>query len=270
MQNSKIGVGLITCNREAYLQLLIRGLKGNASISELIIVNDGAKKLEYNECSVINNEENVGVGRSKNKALRYLLERGCEYVFLIEDDVRILRDDVFERYILTSNLSGIQHFNFAYHGTDNYEQDGTPLIRLKIEYRDGVAVCLFPNVYGAFSFYTRQCLETCGFMDEYYYNALEHVQHTLDICKNNMHPPFRWFADIADSQLYVEELDRNHSNSEIRRDKKWIDNFHKAADYFVQKNGFDVRDPYAKQLSKEETIQNLKLIKKLYGKSDKN
>jgi hypothetical protein len=38
------------------------------------------------------------------------------------------------------------------------------------------------------------------------------------------------------------------------------------ADYFAKQNGFDVRNPYTKIASKEETIQSLKNIKKLWKK----
>jgi hypothetical protein len=97
-----------------------------------------------------------------------------------------------------------------------------------------------------------------------YYNALEHVDHTYSIIEKQMHPPFRWFADIANSMYYIEEQDSNHSASVIRKDQNWIQNFHKMADYFTTRNGFDVRDPYAHTASKEEVITNLKQIKNLW------
>jgi len=79
-----------------------------------------------------------------------------------------------------------------------------------------------------------------------------------------MHPPFRWFADIADSSKYITEQDHNHSGSTIRKDENWIKNFHSMADYFTAQNGFDVRNPYTKTANKEEVVQNLKTIKKLW------
>ena len=40
-------------------------------------------------------------------------------------------------------------------------------------------------------------------MDERFYNALEHVDHTIAVIDAGMHPPFGYFADIADSQDYI-------------------------------------------------------------------
>ncbi len=261
--STKIGVGIITCDRPDYLKKLVKSLD-NIAISNLYIVNDGEKQIDSGELKIHNNiPPKQGVGKAKNQALKYL--KDCDYIFLLEDDIVIKDKTVFEKYIESSKVSGIQHFNFAFHGTDNYKSNGTPATRLKVDYTSTVSVCLYPNVYGAFSMYTKKCIKQVGLMDEFYYNAMEHVDHTAEIIKAGMHPPFRWFADIADSDKYIEEIDRAHSGSEIRRDQKWIENFHKAANHFVQKHGFDVRNPQATVASKEETINTIKQIKKQYG-----
>jgi glycosyltransferase involved in cell wall biosynthesis len=261
--STKIGVGIITCDRPDYLKKLIKSLEG-ISVSDFYIINDGEKQIDGGGLKTHNNTPpKQGVGKTKNQALRYL--KDCDYIFLLEDDIIIKDKSVFEKYIEASKLSGIQHFNFAFHGVDNYLPDGSPAVRLRLDYSPTVSVCLYPNLYGAFSMYTGLCLEKVGLMDEFYYNAMEHVDHTAAIIKTEMHPPFRWFADITDSNKYIEEIDRAHSGSEIRRDQKWIENFHKAADHFVQKFGFDVRNPYAATSSKEETINTIKQIREQYG-----
>lgn len=260
---SKIGIGIITCDRPDYLKKLVKSLNG-ISVDNLIIINDGEKQLAGGQINVYNNiPPKQGVGKAKNQALKHL--KDCDYIFLLEDDIVIKDKTVFEKYIEASKLSGIQHFNFAFHGTDNYLPDKSPAVRLKLDYSSTVSVCLYPNVYGAFSMYTKKCIEEVGLMDEFYYNAMEHVDHTAAIIKAGMHPQFRWFADIADSNKYIEEIDRAHSGSEIRRNQKWIENFHKAADHFAQKFGFDVRNPYTAIASKEDTINTIKQIKKQYG-----
>jgi glycosyltransferase involved in cell wall biosynthesis len=260
---NKIGIGIITCDRPDYLKKLIKSL-ASVPVSDLYIINDGEKQIDGGKLKTHNNlPPKQGVGKTKNHALRYL--KDCDYIFLLEDDIFIKDKTVFERYIEASKLSGIQHFNFAFHGTDNYKPDGSPAIRLKLDYSQSVSVCLYPNVYGAFSMYTKKCIERVGLMDDFYYNAMEHVDHTAAIIKEGMHPPFRWFADIADSNNFIEEIDKAHSGSEIRRDQKWIENFHKACDHFVSKYGFDVRQPHTRTATQEETISAIKQIKNTYG-----
>jgi glycosyltransferase involved in cell wall biosynthesis len=264
---SKIGVGIITCNRPKYLKRLLDSIPQNSNIDELIIINDGKEitDIDISHVAHINNETNLGVSKSKNKAFKHLLKQNCDYIFLLEDDIIIKDINVFNKYIEASTLSGIQHFNFAFHGRDNYNSVGQPAIRLRVEYSNDVAVCFYPNVYGAFSFYTKKCLDVVGLMDEEYYNAMEHVDHTFFIAEAGMTTPFRWFADIANSNEYIEEIDKNHFGSEIRKDQNWILNFRKAVERFAEKSKIDVTGPTDVFWTKEQTIDIVKQIKKKYG-----
>jgi glycosyltransferase involved in cell wall biosynthesis len=148
--STKIGVGIITCNRPDYLKSLLESLVPcREIINELVVVNDGEPievllfKGEY-----ILNKTNLGVGKSKNKALSYLLDKNCDYIFLIEDDTLILDKNVFNKYIEASRLSGIQHFNygpgtpfnrsqsihFDLHNRHQLNEDSDPNPRIVIDY----------------------------------------------------------------------------------------------------------------------------------------
>ena len=265
--NNKIGIGITTCNRPYFLQKLVSSLSPCNDVAELVVINDGGefRSTPQSVTKWIDNETNIGVGKSKNKALRYLLQKECDYIFLIEDDMVVTDKQVFSKYIEASKLSGIQHLNFAFHGSDNYRPDGSPAIKLSIQYSKDCAVSLFPNVYGAFSFYTKKCLEEVGLMDEQYINAMEHVDHTFLIHKAGMHPHFRWFADLHNSNLYLSEQDANHSASTIRRDENWMSNFRAGVERFRQKSGIDVCSGTEIVASKEEVLQLVKAIKKNYA-----
>jgi glycosyltransferase involved in cell wall biosynthesis len=268
-QAPKIGIGIVTCDREHFFKQTFKSVNNaltNYSNHEYIVVNDGINSLVDPPSNTISTSGRQGVAIAKNIALKHLLEKECNYIFLIEDDVIIKRSDVFEKYILASKLSGIQHFNFAFHGRDNYNSVGQPAIKLRVEYSRDVAVCCYPNVYGAFSFYTKICLEKVGLMDVAYYNAMEHVDHTYFISKANMTTPFRWFADIADSDQYIGEIDRNHSDSVIRKDEKWYFTFKAGADRFLEKTKIDVTNPYQPVATKEQVINTIKQIKNEYSK----
>jgi len=137
---NKIGIGVITCDRPDYLKKLVKSLE-NVSTNNLVIINDGEKQLDGGKYFVHNNKPSrQGVGKAKNCALKLL--RDNDYIFLLEDDIIIKDKTVFEKYIEASNLSGIQHFNFAFHGIDNYLPNGQPAIRLKLDYSSKVSVCL--------------------------------------------------------------------------------------------------------------------------------
>ncbi len=199
----RIGVGIVTCNRKAGLLKLWHSLP-KERIDALIIVNDGKADDSYRlpGAMLVENPQNQGVGRSKNTALRYLQSQDIDHYFLIEDDIYLKDPQVFDRYIETSAVTGIQHFNFALHGPYNVDDEGRPRPRLQVNY-PGLCLPLYPSCVGAFSYYSRLCLAQAGLMDEIFYNAIEHVEHSWRIIQAGLHPPYSYFADIENSGEYL-------------------------------------------------------------------
>lgn len=214
---NKVGIGIITCNREKLFRECAASVRGNFTI---VVVNDGSpySRSSYPEniSAVIQHKRNKGVGRSKNDALRYLMQQNCEHLFLIEDDIRIKDTAVIEHYINSSDRTGIAHFNYGYHGPANKSAEGRPAPRKIIEFH-GVSIALNRHIVGAFSYYRRSLLDKVGLIDPVYFNTLEHVDHTLKIIKAGYHPPFWWFADLSNSSDFLEDLDPDLSNSVNRK-----------------------------------------------------
>lgn len=256
-QGGKIGVGIVTYNRKDGLLKLLNSLPRQC-IDELVIINDGQHFPEYSalDCHYILNEENLGVGGSKNLALSYLREKGVDHYFLIEDDLFVKRNDVFHRYIEMSRLTGVQHFNFSQHGLLNVNQQGQPLVRMRCDYA-GEKLFMFPSCVGAFSYYTALALDTVGFMDERFYNALEHVDHTIAVIDAGMHPPFGYFADIADSQDYIGDEGWSTKQSTISGELTFRAIVTVALQRFKQKRGF---------LPADITIENTKKVTRILEK----
>lgn len=260
---SKIGVGIITCDRLDFYKKCVDSILDNSSISVKVVVNDGApfKNLsdKYKLDKYIYTKNNIGVGKSKNKALRHLLDQGCEHIFLMEDDVVVTDPSVFNRYIQASKETGIKHLNFCLHGEDN-KIDGKPAPKLIVDYKK-TKLALYHNIYGALSYYHRSVLDDIGLMDKEYYNAMEHVDHTMQTILNDYHPPFRWFADLAESDKLISEQDHGHGESKIRADNNWQERFMKGVRRFHSKFGINVCDPTEPIATKQEVIEKLKEIK---------
>lgn len=210
-KNNQIGIGIVTYNRPHLLKKLLNSLPEELRWNT-IVVNDGKplnEDLYVGE--YVQNEGNFGVGRSKNICLEYWMKQKFEHIFLIEDDIYIKNPAVFEKYIEASEKSGIQHFNYSQHGLGNkkYSDPFIPDIvniepnpKITVDYGN-CPVSFYPNCVGAFSYYSLRCLETVGLIDERFYNACEHVEHTYRIIQQGMHPSFWWFADIANSWEYL-------------------------------------------------------------------
>lgn len=234
-----VGCGIITCNRPDQLLRLYRSLP-LALLDGLVIVNDGQWYDQFNEIkhgTFLHNEQNLGVARTKNKAIAHLQAMGLDHIFLIEDDIYIVDPSVFERYIRASGDTGIQHFNYSQHGVMNKTAQGAPAPRVSVDFSDTLQLPLYRHCVGAFSYYSKACLAAVGLMDERYHNAFEHVDHTLEVIKAGMHPPFWFFADIPESWLLLGDEPWSLAQSTIFSQSGHQERINRAAQHFQGKHG---------------------------------
>ena len=230
-----VGVACITCNREDMYNVCIDSLQSDW-YDELVTVNDG-DPITCNQGEYIETAGGEGVGKAKNIALQYLLKMGCDYIILVEDDMRF-KGNIFKEYIEASKRTGIQHFMFAYHGPANKANIsyGKPAPRKIIDYGD-VKIALNQHCVGAVTFYTRESLKEVGLYDEGYMNAFEHVDHSLMLANSGFSTPYWWWADIANSLDFVQEQKCSEESSAIRPRSDWQSNIKDAFEHFIDKHG---------------------------------
>ena len=95
---SKIGIGIITCDRPDFFIKCRESIKPEW-YSDIVVVNDGETPLEDIALApVLKTNGGEGVGKAKNKAIKHLLKKECEYIILIEDDM-LFKGDLFKQYI---------------------------------------------------------------------------------------------------------------------------------------------------------------------------
>jgi hypothetical protein len=234
----------------------------------MIVVNDGKpyKDISYYgfKGEIVQHKKNKSVGVSKNEALSYLLENNCTHIFLMEDDILIENENVFDKYIETSIVTGLKHLNFAYHGPYNKNDLGEPKPRKILDYGNGVKISLHSHLAGAFSYYTADLLRVVGLMDTFYKNAYEHLDHTVKIINNGFNPPFWWFPDVTESYRYFTDQDPLLGKSVIRQTKILFKiRYRYYSRHFKNKNGFLVAD--IPELAEDVVINQLNEIKRKYG-----
>ena len=213
--SEKIGLGIITYNRPDYFERIIKNVPLDV-LDEIVVVNDGTPYEGNIPAHLIQHTTNKGVGVSKNDALRYLQAKNCDHFFLMEDDILINDKNVFHKYIETSKHTGIQHLNFSQHGLMNkFPRTEIPAPRVVIDFPNNIQIALYPHCVGAFSYYSKTCIDSVGLLDEDFYNAWEHVEHTYRIINNGLHPDFWWFADIANSNSYLSDIPWTAATSTI-------------------------------------------------------
>lgn len=238
--SEKIGLGIVTYKRPDYFNEIIKHVPFD-DIDEIVVVNDGTPyDISPSNYTLIQHDVNKGVGKSKNNALKYLQSKNCDHFFLMEDDIIITDKSVFSRYIDASKQTGIQHFNYSQHGLMNkHPNSNIPNPRVRIDYKD-ISIDLYMHCVGAFSYYSKKCLESVGLIDEFYFNATEHLDHTYCIIKKNMHPPFWWFVDIASSNSYLSDFPWSVETSTISQHTNRKKIIQESYDFFQKKHGHHI------------------------------
>ena len=211
MIETKIGLGIITCNRPVFLNQVLNTIPFTR-LDEVVLVDDGTEPLP----SIV--------------ATHHLLNPGCTDIFLIEDDIFIKDPNVFDEYIIASKDSGLKHLMFGYHGPAN-RKDKKPNPRCVVDYCP-TKIAFNPNCVGGFCYYSRDLLMRIGLFDEVFVNAWEHVEHSYRAVLNGYLPAYWWWPDIANSSDFLEELACSENDSTIRPRSDWKKNIKDGANYF--------------------------------------
>jgi len=229
-----IGIGLITYNREEKFNRVLSSIKLD-QIGHIVAVKDGGKSF-YNELPYTDQKvefhqlkENIGVGRCKNFILENLLQKGCEHIFLLEDDCLVKDNNVWDYCVSFAEESGLLHFNW-----NDYRHG-----RFATAEFDKHKAALCHNTEASFSYFHKTFLEDIRF-DENYMNAWEHIDIELQGEKKGFLPPFRWFVSPSDLNLYLEDIDSNDSSITNRENyhERVINGHH----YFEKKWGKKVNE----------------------------
>jgi hypothetical protein len=231
----KIGIGMVTYNRPHYFKQAVTSLvKVLDKVDMALIYNDGSPSgKDYygiysglpDKLRVCHADRNRGVAFAKNYVMQAMLDARCEFIFVMEDDVTITDGRVFEAYIRAHVPRAVEHMNFAHHGSANASG---PVGKLNDR------ISLFPNVVGAFSFYTNHALRTCGLMETGFNNCWEHVEHTARLAEHGLTTDFFKFADLSNSLDYINEIPGAVENSSIRVSPDWEDKVREGLRYWKE------------------------------------
>ena len=200
-----VGIGITTFNRPDFLRRAVESVDKMISdkLSFKMIYDDGSETWDedlYQELAeagwfVVRAEENHGVAYAKNQILSQLMSAGCEMLVLMEDDIEVISPSVIDAYATVIAKTGLQHLNFAHHGPANIGN---------LQEQDGL-VEVWGNLMGAWSVYTRKCLEVTGNFDAEFGNKLDHVHHTYMCALNGFTTPWLHFADVRGSDRLLRD-----------------------------------------------------------------
>ena len=258
MDKNKIGVGIVTYNSEDYYKALYQTLPLD-KINVLVTVNGGEHYKGKYEGNWIQHSENVYPSICRNDCINFLLQRDCEHIFIIEDDMILKSPEIFDKYIDASVETGLKYFSFVSTSWESGEPNKrTP--RLTVEYKNNISIALYKNMCNEFTYHHKTCYEKTGLYDTKFRDPFD-IDLAYRESQQDYAAPFWWFADIVNSDNLIMnnpnavsrlQADRPDGSREQRIQKEW--------DYFIKKHGVMVNQ--IPSLTKEQVIQKLKTLKK--------
>lgn len=232
------GIAVITYRRFDYVMQCLQSLHDNnyGGAEVVCVIEDDEyytpKQKEQMRAllptgSAIISQPNAGVASAKNNGIKKLWQLGCDEFFLMEEDILMNDSETCNKYSDYAKEHRLHHMNFALHGPMN-----------KGKGFDYYGMTCYPDCVGAFSYYTKEAIKAVGFFDEKFFNAWEHVFHTLLISKKGLTTPFWRFVDHPDSDNLLKEIEGSIDNSSIRPRSDWQLNIKRGKEYALERYGF--------------------------------
>lgn len=166
----KIGIGLLTYNREAYKDIFLKQLKENKP---------------YFPYKLHIEENNPKIAAGKNNCLHAL--KNCEHIFLFDDDCF----PILPRWDLPFIYSGAEHLLYL-NKTYKLIQQGSVYSR-------------YADCSGCFMFLTKKAFKKVGYFNtQYPYNGMEHVGYSSRIQKAFGE---NGFFSLNDTHNYIFSID---------------------------------------------------------------
>lgn len=255
----KIGIGIVTYNSESYFKALWDSLNDSREyISDIVVVNGGNKYEEEYDCSWIQHNKNYYPAVCRNDAVNFLMQRNCDYIFLIEDDMIIKDKEIFNKYIKASKKSGIKYFSFV----SMSPGAGDPSRRnplLTVDYKDDVKISFYANMCNEFTMHHKSCFEKTGLYDTQFRDPFD-VDMAYRESMQDYSSPFWWFADIdkSDDLVMNNPVAVSRLQAKDRPDGSREQRIAEQFELFNKKHGLYIHE--IPRVSQKELIEKLKFI----------
>lgn len=106
----KVCTIIVSYNFEKWIQPCLDSLRSSSVATEILVIDNASTdntcniiREKYSEVILIENTDNLGFGKANNIGLRYAIDNGFEYVFLLNQDAWI--DNNMLKYLLNASQS---------------------------------------------------------------------------------------------------------------------------------------------------------------------
>lgn len=151
--------------------------------------------------------DGVGVAKSRNNAIKYLYDHGCDYIAIIDDDVEILRPGALEYAVLIMSGMDIPACGLPNPFTTSMTQINEDLIRCS-------------DWIGCLHIFSRQFIDDVGYFctefDRYGYEDA-HMQHRIKLKYGSLLCPSRLPFYYLSQDVYGQNPTPSIPNAEKAR-----------------------------------------------------
>jgi len=200
MRNKTIGIGISCFNRLNNVRSILATLRRfNLTKGYLVVFasdgcTDGTQNFLRQQKDIVSIlAKNQGVAANKNRLLKVL--KNFEYIFLFEDDILLVKPQLFQYTINTHKKTGLHHFNYGC------------LATYKPKIYKGIPLYGSGDLNGQFVFITQKVLQKVGYLNPAFKGyGYEHCEWTYRICKAGLykwvpyytlHQPKRFFEFLS-------------------------------------------------------------------------
>lgn len=202
---SGVAIGITTYNRPDSFQECLESILEFAPDNSKIYINDDGSSVDYSDAfkfaekngCIVFESPHKNIAASKNILLNAMVDDGFYDLFLVEDDMKALSSDAFNKYVEVSQETSIHHLLYAHHGNRNFMYARNDLMTLHYE-------CV-----GSWCYYTADAINEVGFFDEKFENCWEHVVHSMLIGDSGLMYDLGWrrWPDVLGSETFIAEID---------------------------------------------------------------
>ncbi len=202
---NKIAVILVNYNDKKYIRTCLDSILAQDHENYFVVVVDNASTdgslaiiEEYDEITILRQEENVGWAAGNNIGIRYALEHGADYVLLLNTDTWISPDLMTVLLSATDDNSvaaplmykgDITEEDLSVERFDKWYAGGSVMANGHVNscaYVDSQSPVEVDFITGCCMLISKKVIEEVGYIDEDYFLYYEDVDYSMRVRKNGM------------------------------------------------------------------------------------
>lgn len=200
---ARVGVAITTHNRPEHLAEALKHHQQHSRGATIVVVDDGSTPPATvpEGVTLIRHETSLGIPAAKNACLVALMDAGCEYLSLWDDDAYPIADEWWAPY----EASPEAHLSYQFLDLSGPRK----LNDITVLYEDDQHVA-YSGQRGVMLWYRRDAIETVGGFDPVYGRGM--YEHS-DLANRIHHAGLTtWrYADVAGSNGLIHSLDEHES-----------------------------------------------------------